>query len=288
MIGVFINTIALRINHLEAPGFDEMLRQVRDTCLAAYANQDLPFERLVEELKPQRDLSRTPIFQVVFNLQNAPLPELRIPGLEVGFEDLDRGISQFDLTLMMSKLRGQIHATVEYNKDLFDEATIARMFRSFELLLQDAVANPSQLISKLLILSKAECHHLIHGLNQTRLEFPREKCMHQLFEEQVEKTPDAMAIMHNDTSLTYLDLNRRANKLANQLCGCGVGRGIRVGIMMEKTFETVIALLAVHKAGATYVPIHPSFPVQRVQFILKDVGALVFAHQCGFGFIIQQ
>ncbi|MBZ5859379.1 non-ribosomal peptide synthetase [Flavihumibacter profundi] len=275
LIGVFINTLALRTNLSGDPGFRELLRRVRDVSLEAYNHQDLPFEKLVEELKPKRDLSRTPIFQVVFNLQNSPMPKLEIPGLAITPLEIDRGVSQFDLTLMMSKSEGKCRGTVEYNRDLFTPATVARMFRSFQMLLEEVIAQPDCPISRLQLVDKNELHRLVYGLNQTQLDFPREKCLHQLFEEQVEQTPDAIAVIHDHNSLTYRELNQRANVLANHLVGLGVGPDIRVGIFMERSLGIVEALLAVLKAGGTYVPIHTSFPPERVQFILNDANVLV-------------
>ena len=270
MIGVFINTLVLRTQFSGNPSFRELLRQVRDLSLEAYTHQDLPFERLVEVLKPQRDLSRTPLFQVVFNLQNSPLPKLDIPGLETGFMEINRGVSQFDLTLMVSRLDGQCYATVEYNTDLFTPETIGSMFQSFHLILEHAVDKPDCRIAQLPLLSKTEEQHLIYALNQTQFDFPHEKCVHQLFEAQVERTPEAVVVVYKNTLLTYHELNRRANGLAKNLQALGVGPGVQVGILMERSLEILVALLAVLKSGGTYVPIHPAFPAERVQFMLKD------------------
>jgi amino acid adenylation domain-containing protein len=275
LIGVFINTLVLRLNISDDLNFRELLRRVRKVCLDAYAHQDLPFEKLVEELKPQRDLSRTPLFQAVFNMQNSPMPELDTPGLNIGFMDIDRGVSQFDLTLMMSVSEGQCHGIVEYNRDLFKPATIDRMFQSFQMLLEDAMIHPDHPVSRLQLMTKEEHHHIVNELNQTKLDFPREKCIHQLFETQVDKTPAAVAIIQDDTSITYFELNRRANVLAKHLQVLGVGPEVRVGIFMEKSSEIVEALLAVLKAGGTYVPINTSFPLERVQFILDDANVTV-------------
>ena len=275
LIGVFINTLVLRTNISGNPGFRELLKRVRDVSLEAYAHQDLPFEKLVEELKPQRDLSRTPLFQVAFNMQNAPMPKLHIPGLEIGFMEIDRGVSQFDLTLMMSASEGQWHGIVEYNRDHFKPATITRMFQSFQMLLEDAMTNPEHPISKLRLVTKEQRLRLVDELNQTQLDFPREKCMHQLFEAQVDVTPDAIAIIHDDTTISYFELNHRANILAMHLQTLGVGPEVRVAIFMEKTFEIVEVLLSVLKAGGTYVPINTSIPIERVQFILNDANVSV-------------
>ena len=275
LIGVFINTLVLRINNSDDLNFRELLRQVRNVCLDAYAHQDLPFEKLVEELKPQRDLSRTPLFQAVFNMQNSPMPELETPGFGIGFMDIDRGVSQFDLTLMMSVMDGQCHGTVEYNRDLFTPVTITRMFQAFQMLLEDAMIHLESPVSRLQLMTKEEQYYIVNELNQTKLDFPREKCIHQFFEIQVEKTPDAVAIIQDDNSITYFELNRRANVLAKHLQQLGVEPGVRVGIFMAKSSTMVEALLAVFKAGGTYVPINTSFPSERVQFILDDANVTV-------------
>lgn len=275
MIGVFINTLSLRVNFSANPGFREALQQVRGVCLEAYAHQDLPFEKLVEELKPQRDLSRTPVFQAVFNLQSSPLPKLEIPGIETRFLDIDRGVSQFDLTLMVSRLEEQCHATVEYNNDLFEAATVAGLFRSYQLLLEDIIAHPGRPVSRLRLISEEERRHFIDELNRTELAFPRDKCFHQLFEARAEQTPDAVAVICGHDSLTYSGLNRRANILANHLKNLGAGPGTRIGILLERSVEMMEALLGVLKAGATYVPVHTSFPAERVQFMLHDANVKV-------------
>lgn len=275
LIGVFINTLVLRTSLSGRPGFRELLQRVRKVALEAYAHQDLPFEQLVEVLKPQRDLSRTPLFQVVFNLQNSPMPSLEIPGLKMDFLEVDRGVSQFEMTLMMTRTGEEYHALVEYNNDLFQEATIHRMFQSYLLLLQNAVNQPDRPISKLNILPVEAQDRMIYTLNQTDFEFPKEQYVHQLFEDQVERTPEAIAITCEETSLTYSELNHRANVLARKLQGLGAGPEVRVGILMERSAVIPEALLAVLKVGATYVPIHPRLPFARVQYILEDAGIRV-------------
>ena len=203
------------------------------------------------------------------------MPNLEIPGLKIVPLEIDRGVSQFDLTLMMTKSEGQYRCTVEYNSDLFTPETITRMFGSFQMLLEDAIVKPDCPISGLKIVTEEELRHIIYGLNQTQIDFPRDKCLHQLFEEQVQKTPGAVAVIYNDTSITYLELNNRANRLARHLQLLGVGPGIRVGIFMEKTLEIAEALLGVLKAGGAYVPINTSFPAERVKFILEDANVQV-------------
>ncbi|MEP6948356.1 MAG: amino acid adenylation domain-containing protein [Ginsengibacter sp.] len=270
LIGVFINTLVIRVKLSADASFRELLRQVRTTSLDAYANQDFPYEKLVEELKPKRDLNRPPLFQVVFNLQNSPMPRLNIAGLETEFLEIDRGVSQFDITLMITKNGGQCHALVEYNADLFKASTIERMFRVFQKFLEHALTAPDTPISKLQIITSEELHHMVFKINKTTLDFPREKCIHQLVEDQVEKTPDEIGIIHDQTQITYREMNQRANMLANYIRELGVGPEIRVGILMKKSIKTVEVLLGVLKAGGAYVPIHISSPPERIQFILED------------------
>ncbi len=274
LIGVFINTLALRNRVQGNNSFRALLRQTRDISLDAYAHQDLPFEILVRELKPQRDLSRTPLFQVLFNLLNAPMPDINLPGLAIHPMDIDHGVSQFDLTLLVSKTGGQCYAAVEYNSDLFRPQTIARMFRSFLLILEQAVADPDRPLSELTVIT-GEWRQQVNALNQTAMDFPRDKCLHHLFEEQATRTPDAIAVVYGNTSLTYGELNRQANVLAGHLALLTDGPGMRAGILMERSPEMITALLGVLKAGGTYVPVHTSFPAERISFILEDAGVNV-------------
>ncbi|MFK7920342.1 MAG: amino acid adenylation domain-containing protein [Bacteroidia bacterium] len=275
LMGVFINTLVLRTQLSGDLNFRALLKQVRKLTTDAYAHQDLPFEKLVEELRPKRDLSRTPLFQVVFNLQSSPLPKLELEGMETRFVEIDRGVSQFDLTLLMSKTEGECLATVEYNSDIFQAETVSRMFDSYQLLLQSALTEVDRPISKLLLAPQQEMDRLVYGQNQTAFDFPREKCMHQLFEAQVESTPDAIAVVYDQNQLTYRELNQRANALAKKLLDLELGSDLRVAILMNRSLETIEALLGVLKAGACYVPIHTSFPTERIQFVLKDSGTQV-------------
>ena len=270
LIGVFINVVVLRLNLEGNPDFRSLLQQVKKISTDAHSHQNFPFEKLVEELKPKRDLSRSPLFQVLFNMQNSPMPELEIQGLETTFWDINRGVSQFDLTLMMAKLNGQYQATVEYNLDLFNQTTISRIFNSYMLVLEAELAQPHLPISKLKYAPQEEMDVLLYDFNQTQLDIPNEKCMHMLFEEQAEKTPAAIAVIYNHEKLNYLQLNKRANNLAKHLEKLGVDVGIRVGVLMERSVNIVEALLSVHKLGAVYIPIDTSLPTERIQFILQD------------------
>jgi amino acid adenylation domain-containing protein len=229
----------------------------------------------VETLKPKRELSRPPLFQVLFNLQNAPMPKLEIAGIGTAFLEIDRGVSQFDMTLMISQVENQCHATVEYNSDLFQPATIERMFRSYQMLLENVVSQPDLKICQLQLMDQEEFHRIVYALNHTEVDFPREKCIHRLIEEQAGKTPNSIALIFNESQLTYRELNQRANVLARQLQELGVGPEVRVGILMKRSMEVVVALLGVLKAGGAYVPVPAATPIQRVQFFLKDSDAQV-------------
>jgi amino acid adenylation domain-containing protein len=275
LIGAFINTLVLRTDLSGDPTFGTLLDRVRAVALGAYAHQDLPFEKLVAELRPQRDLSRTPLFQVMFNLQIAPLPAIEIPGLSLRVLPLDRGAAQFDLTLIMTEAGGGLEGVFEYNADLFEAATIERFAESFQLLLGDAVAHPERPLSQLAIMPRDQRDRLVHGLNDTRADYPWDKAVHELVGAQAERTPDTVALICGDDALTYRELDRRATDLAAELRGAGVAPGVVVGICIDRSVDLVAGLLAVMKAGGTYLPIDPSTPVGRVTFALDDAHARV-------------
>ncbi|TFG52055.1 MAG: amino acid adenylation domain-containing protein [Gemmatimonadales bacterium] len=275
LIGAFINTLVLRTDLSGDPAFVELLRRVRETALASYAHQDLPFERLVAELRPQRVLSRTPVFQVMFIFQNSPLPEVELPGISLRLLTVDRGAAQFDLTLLVSESGGGLDAEFEYNSDLFDRATIERLAGSFQLLLDRVVADPDTRLSALPLMGEAERARLVVELNDTAADYPRALCVHQLFEAQVERTPDAVALLCEGSRLSYRELDRWANQLAAGLRDRGVGLGTPVGVHLERSPALVAALLAVLKAGSAYVPIDSTLPSERVRYILQDAGAAV-------------
>ncbi|HYU00407.1 MAG TPA: amino acid adenylation domain-containing protein [Gemmatimonadales bacterium] len=275
LIGAFINTLVLRTDLSGDPSFAEVLSRLRAVALAAYAHQDLPFEKLVAELRPQRDLSRTPIFQVMFILQNTPLPSLQLPELSLQLLPLDRGAAQFDLTLIVTESEDGLEGAFEYNTDLFEASTIERLGGAYQLLLADAIAHPEQRISRLSVMTEVERHYLVSRLNETRADYPRDACVHELFEAQVAQTPDAVAVIAADGTLTYRELDRRAGALALDLRDLGVGPDVRVGVCLERSVDLVPALLAVQKAGGAYVPIDPATPQERALFMLRDAGARV-------------
>jgi amino acid adenylation domain-containing protein len=274
VIGPFLNILAMRTDLSEDPTFREALRRVRDVTLAAYAHQDIPFEKIVEELQPERSLSRMPLFQAMLILQNFPQPELELPGLTIHPLTIDRGTAQFDLTMIILEGGDELVVTVEYNSDVFEPATVASMLDAFRALLEDAVSHPDRRLSWLNILSESERRRMITW-NQTQMDYPQDMCVHELFEQQVRRTPDEVAVVCRGRPLTYRELDRRANQVAHTIEQLGVGPEIRVGICLERSLELVVGLLAVLKAGGAYVPVDPSHPVERIVFMLKDAGVQV-------------
>ncbi|HJP95209.1 MAG TPA: amino acid adenylation domain-containing protein [Pyrinomonadaceae bacterium] len=279
LIGFFVNTLAMRTDLSGNPTFRELLKLVRETALGAYAHQDLPFEYLVEQLQPNRDLSHSPLVQVVLVLQNTPERKVELPGLVVTPLKYQAESAKFDLTLYFDELGPELQGTFEYNTDLFDRDTIARMSRHVRRLLEGIVANPSARISELPLLTQAEKNQLLIEWNDTRAEFERGVCAHQLFEAQVERTPDAVAVAFEDERLSYTELNARANKLAHHLRGLGVTAGDVVGIFMERSLEMIVGVLGTLKAGAACLPFDPSLPHERLAFMLRDAGGPVVLSQ---------
>lgn len=278
LIGFFVNTLVLRTNLGGNPIFRELLGRVRQVALGAYAHHDLPFEQLVEALRPQRDVSYNPLFQVSFTFQNAPQLE-EIPGLTLNQIKVESLTSQFDLSLFIEITQGKLTASFEYNTDLFEDATITRMLGHFRNLLEGIVVNPDQSLSELPLLSEAEQHQQLVAWNDTQTEYPKDLCIHRLFEAQVERTPDATAVVFENQQLTYRELNNRANQLAHHLQKLGVAPEVLVGICVERSLEMVIGLLGILKAGGAYVPLDPSYPRERLSFMLSDSQASVLLTQ---------
>ncbi len=243
---------------------------MRERALGAYAHQDLPFEKLVEELQPERDLSRQALIQVMFILQNMPLSSSGLPGLTWKPAPLVPASSKFDLTVEFFERDSGLEGSVEYATDLFDRETIERFAGNFKTLLEAVVEEADRPISELPLLGEAERRLLLEEWNETARDYPKEKLIHQLFEEQVERTPDAVAVVHEDTWLSYGEMNRRANQLAHYLQTLRVGPVARVGICMERSLEMVVGMLGILKAGGAYVPLDAAFPVERKAFIMTD------------------
>jgi amino acid adenylation domain-containing protein len=277
LIGLFLNTLVLRTDTTGDPTFVELLRRVRETALNAYANQDVPFERLVEELRPERDPSRNPLFQVMFILQNpAPAPEF--PGLDIRPLEVDRGAAQLDVTLSMLEIAGALRGRWECNTDLFDRTTIERMARHYEQLLSAVLADLTRRLSEVPLLTANE-QAQIATWNTTAAPYPRETGLLGLLAEQVERQPGATAVRQGNRPLTYAALDAAATRLADFLMGLGVGPGVLVGICLDRTPDMLVALLGVLKAGGAYVPLDPGFPSARLAFMVKSSGAQVVLTQ---------
>ena len=279
LIGFFVNTLVLSTDLSGNPSFRELLGRVREVTLGAYAHQDLPFEKLVEELQPERNLSRSPLFQVAFVLQNAPRPALKFEGLSASPERLNSETVKFDLTLTMHEEAEALRASLQYNTDLFDAATIERMLGHFQVLLKGIIADPNQRILDLSILTEAENYQLLADWNDTNKEYPKDKCIQELFEEQVKKSPDAVAVIFEDCRLTYQELNTKANQLAHFLRARGIGPQTPVGVFMERRPELLVGLLGIVKSGGAYVPLDPDLPRERLDFMLQDTGAVLLLTQ---------
>ncbi|WAN69458.1 amino acid adenylation domain-containing protein [Moorena producens JHB] len=279
LIGFFVNTLVLRTRFEDNPSFSQLLTQVRETTLLAYEHQDVPFEQVVSALQPQRSLSHAPLFQVMFVLQNAPMGKLDLPGVSLSEFNQQSTTSKFDLLVSMTETDMRLIGEWEYNTDLFDRSTIARMATHFQNLLSAIVENPQLVVGELPLLSAEERHQLLVEWNDTATEYSKEKCIHQLFEEQVEKTPDAVAVVFEQEQLTYHQLNQKANQLAHHLQNLGVGPEVLVGICVERSVQMVVGLLAILKAGGAYVPLDSNYPHQRLSYMLGDSGVEVLLTQ---------
>jgi len=292
LIGCFVNTLVMRTDFSDNPSFVELLKRVQQVAQDAYAHEDLPFKRLVEELQLERNLSYQPLFQVMFVLQNSTKEDLVLPGLNLKQLSIDTGNAKFDLSLYMEDAEPELIGWWEYNTDLFDTATMTRMLEHFQILLEGIVSHPEQRISNLSLLTEQQLHQQLMQWNDTQVDYPLDTCIHELIEAQVERTPDAVAIVFEDQHLTYRDLNKRANQLAHYLQKQGVSPGVMVGICVERsssgaadasltlTHQMVVGLLGILKAGGAYVPFDPAYPQERISFMLQDAQvAVVLTHQ---------
>lgn len=279
LIGFFVNTLALRLDLSGDPSFLELLRRVREVCLGAYAHQDLPFEKLVEDLQPARNLSHNPLVQVMLVLQNTPLSTLAGAEGTLDLVEIPRETAAFDLTLNLWERPEGLSGWCEYNTDLFNADTIARMMDHLEILLRDVATQPRLPLSELSLLTQAESHKVLIEWNATTVDYPKDACLQELFEAQVERTPEAIALVYEETRLSYRELNARANQLARHLQALGVDSERCVGICVERSLEMIIGILGVLKAGGAYVPLDPTYPQQRLGFMLEDAQASVLLTQ---------
>ena len=295
MVGYFINPVVLRADLSGNLTFSTFLRHVRQTVLDAFEHDAYPFPLLVERLQPARDPSRSPLVQVMFSWQKTTrlvnsqrmtsfaLGErgggMKLGGLQLEAVALEQRVTPFDLTLLMAEADRELGAAVEYNVDLFDAATIRRMLGHLRTILESIVADPDQRISALPLLTEGERRQLLVEWNDTAADYPQGQCVHQLFEAQAERTPDAVAVVYEGEQLTYRELNRRANQLAHCLRKLGVGPEVLVGISVERSLEMVVGLLGILKAGGAYMPLDPTYPQERLAFMLEDTRVSVLLTQ---------
>lgn len=279
LIGFFVNVLVLRTNLSDIPSFKELLARVKSTAVGAYAHQDLPFEKLVEVLQPERDISYNPLFQVAFVLQNIPIPTPQLTDVSITVQEKFNGAAKFDLTLYVEDTELGLLTTLEYNTDLFNADSMTRMLEHFSTLLTGIVTNPEQSITYLPLLTASQTNQIVFDWNCTQKDYSLKQCIHQLFEQQVEETPDAIAIIFENQQLTYRQLNNRANQVAHYLQQLGVKPEMLVGICMERSLEMVIGLLAILKAGGAYLPLDPTYPQERLTFMLADTQITVLLIQ---------
>jgi amino acid adenylation domain-containing protein len=301
LIGFLVNSLVLRTNLAGDPTFRELLDRVQEITLAAYAHQDLPFEKLVEELQPVRSLGQNPLFQVVFALQNTPMEQLVLPGLVLSPVELETKTSRFDLELYVWKcadnfrnLWGKgwqqsdgLRGVVVYNTDLFDSSTIASLRHHFQTLLEGIVANPDTHLSALPLLTTEEQQELLQHWNRNQSSYPANVCIHQLFEVQVRQRPTAIAVQFGDRQFTYQELNQGSNQLARYLQRLGISSEMPVGICLERSAVAIAVMLAVLKAGGAYVPLDPSYPLERLHFMVEDAGISVVLTQADWADFLQ-
>ncbi|ACK73921.1 amino acid adenylation domain protein (plasmid) [Gloeothece citriformis PCC 7424] len=272
LIGFFVNTLVLRFDLSKNPSFEEFLRQVRETTQEAYDYQDLPFEMLVEALQPERNLDRHPLIQIVFALQNAPQTSWDLPGVNV--EQIDTGLGldslSLDLEVHLSEVDGTIEGNICYSRDLFDGETIARLMTHFRNLLTAIAQNPQQSVAFIPFLTSQEQQQLLKERNNTQRDYGCNKCIHQLVEEQAALNPEAIALVFENQSLTYSQLNAKANQLAHYLRELGIKTETLIGLSAERSLDMIIALLGILKAGAAYLPLDPEYPSERLSLMLED------------------
>ena len=279
MVGLLVNSLVLRAGLSGDPAAGDALCSLREVVLGAHAHQDLPFERLVEELQPERALNRTPLFQVMVAFFTASRELAGFPGLRVEMLDVDNGTAKFDLTALLREEGDTLQVTLAYRHDLFEAATIDRLGIHYQALLEGIAADPGARISRLPLLTAAEIHQLASEWNPPPAEGPRNHTVHGLFEEQARRTPDRLAVVSGSDRLTFAELDRRSQALARGLRGLGVGPEILVGLCVERSVEAIIGILGVLKAGGAYVPMDPEYPQERLAFLLEDSRAKVLLTQ---------
>ena len=274
LIGFFVNTLALRSEVKSGSSFIELLQQVKATTMEAYEHQDVPFEKVVEVVVKERDMSRNPLFQVMLGLQNTPkVEQLRLGGVQLSVEEIVRDTAQFDIAFFITEITDGLQVTIKYATDLYTEATIIRMINHFKMLLDSIVAAPQQKIGEFTMLTKAEEQQLVYEFNDTAVDYPKDKTVVDLFEEQATKTPAAIAVVFEGEQLSYKQLNERANQLAHYLRSRGIKKETIVPICIERSLEMIVGILGILKSGGAYIPIDPEYPEERIKFMLKDSNA---------------
>jgi amino acid adenylation domain-containing protein len=271
LIGFFVNILVLRTDLAGNPSFLTVLHRVRELSIDAYAHQDVPFERLVELLQPERDLSRSPLFQVMFSLQNISDPVAEPNGLDLRRLEIEMNTARFDLTLSLVDTPSGIHGALSYNTDLFRASTMKRFLQSWQNLLAAFVAHPEQRLSEVSLLTTTERQRMVVEWNATAVELLGSPCFHQLFEQQAHRRSDTVALIYQEHALTYAELNRRANQLAHYLQAQGIQLGAMVGLCMSRSLQMIVGLLAILKAGGAYVPLDPESPASRITYQLHDI-----------------
>ena len=270
LIGFFVNTLVLRTDLSGNPSFKDVLQKVQKMSLGAYAHQELPFEMLVDAIQPERDMSHTPLFQVMFAFQNTPVQDLVLPGLIISPFQTKSVTSKFDITLSIREFEGEYRGLLEYNTDLFNEDTIKRMVKHFKTVLKKAIENPEAKIASLPMLDIDEMQQLTLEWNSTENDYPSDRCIHQLIEEKVAASPDVVAVVYGDEHLSYTELNARANQLAHFLRKKGVQPDTLVGLCVERSIEMIVGILGIMKAGGAYAALDPNYPQERIEYILAD------------------
>lgn len=278
LIGFFVNTLVIRTDLSGDPGFREFLGQVRRVALEAYDHQDLPFEKLVGELHPDRDIAHSPVFQVMFSMQQAARNNLEFPELKVSLQESYNGTTKFDLSLYITVSDNDMILTAEYATDLFDTETIDRFLAHYEILLQGIVESPDTAISELPLLTEAERAHMAEW-NSTAMDIDRAACLHSMISAQAARSPEAVAVVAADGQLSYRELESRSNQLAHHLQSLGVGPDVLVGVCLERTTDMLVGVLGIIKAGGAYVPLDPDFPRDRLAFMLEDAQVAVLVSQ---------
>ncbi len=279
VIGFFVNTLVMRGDLSGKPDFNTYLQYVKETALNAYGHQDLPFEMLVDAIQPERNLTFSPIFQVMFVHTTNETSETKLPGLTILPVEFENTSTKFDLTLRVNEMAKGLQVHFDYNADLFHEDTIRRMLSHYRYLLEEVVTNPQQSVSAIKLVKDEERKKLLYEWNRTKTEFPSDTLIHQLFEQQVAHTPNRPAVFYEDILLTFKELNAHANQVAHKLMAIGAGPDTMVGLYMERSTEMLIGLLGILKAGAAYVPLDVAQPMERLQFIIDDAAIHVLVSQ---------